>query len=54
MVKFPGDRKEIEIGNYVADIKKIKDEINWEPKNEIEQGLSKTIEYYMKYKKHYW
>lgn len=54
MVKFPDDRKKIEIGNYVADIKKIKEELNWEPKNTIEQGLSKTIEYYMKYKEHYW
>lgn len=54
MVAFPGDRKGIEIGNYVADIKKIKEELNWEPSNSLEQGLSKTIEYYMNFKKHYW
>lgn len=53
-VKFPTDRKDIEIGNYVADIKKIRDEVGWEPTTSPKQGISDTIEYFLKYKKYYW
>ena len=54
MVKFPQERKGIEIGNYVADIKKIKDELGWQPKVSIDQGIAITVDYYKKFKKHYW
>lgn len=53
-IKFPKERKAIEIGNYVADIKKIRDELGWQPKTSIDQGIKKTIDYYKKYKKYYW
>lgn len=53
-VKFPKNRKDIEIGNYVADIKKIKGEVGWEPKTSVEEGIRKTVEYYIKFKKYYW
>lgn len=53
-VKFPHDRKVIEIGNYIADIKKIKDELKWEPKVGVEEGILKTINYYREFKKYYW
>lgn len=54
LVKFPNDRKDIEIGNYVADIKKIKEEVGWEPMISPAQGVSDTIEYFLKNKKYYW
>ena len=54
LVKFPNERKSIEIGNYVADIKKIKDELGWYPKVSADDGIRQTIEYYKKFKKHYW
>jgi len=54
IVKFPKDRKSIEIGNYVADIKKIKEELGWQPKIAVEEGIRKTIEYYKQYRKYYW
>ena len=53
-VKFPKDRASIEIGNYVADIKKIKEELGWQPKVSIDEGIKKTIDFYKNYKKHYW
>jgi len=53
MKKFPKERKSIEIGNYVADIKKIKDELDWQPATSIEEGIQKTIEYYKQYKRAY-
>lgn len=54
LVKFPKDRKSIEIGNYVADVKKINNELGWFAKTSIDEGLRKTIDYYIKNKKYYW
>jgi len=51
---FPPERKVIEIGNYVADIGKIKNDLNWEPKIKLEEGIKITIKYYKKYKNYYW
>ena len=52
--QFPQERKAIEIGNYVADIGKIKTDLNWEPKIKLEEGIKRTINYYKKYKNYYW
>lgn len=54
LVRFPKDRKDIEIGNYVADIKKIREEAGWEPRRSPDQGINETIDYFLKNKKHYW
>ena len=53
-VEFPKDRRPIEIGNYVADIKKIKGELGWQPKTTVEEGITKTVNYYKQSKKNYW
>lgn len=53
-VKFPEDRKKIEIGDYVADYSKITKAIGWRPKTKLADGIEKTLEYYKKYKKYYW
>lgn len=53
-VIFPRDRKAIEIGNYIADIKKIREELGWEPKVSIEEGVRLTLDYYLANKKYYW
>lgn len=54
LVPFPKDRKVIEVGNYVADITKIKEEFGWHAKIKIENGLAETIDFYVKNKKYYW
>lgn len=54
IIKFPKNRKLIEIGNYVADIKKIREELDWQPKISVDEGIKRTIDYYKKYKKFYW
>lgn len=54
LLKFPVDREDIEIGNYVADIKKIKGVIDWKPSASIKDGLIETFAYYEKYRKFYW
>lgn len=54
LVKFPNERRSIEIGNYVADIKKAREVLGWEPKVSVAEGLLKTFSYYGDFKKHYW
>lgn len=53
-VSFPKDRKAIEIGDFIADWKKINRTVGWKPKNNLESGLKKTFEYYEKNKNKYW
>lgn len=53
LVQFPKNRKNIEIGNYVADIKKIKDATGWSPSVEPAVGLEKTYDYYESRLKYY-
>ncbi|MEK9171401.1 MAG: GDP-mannose 4,6-dehydratase, partial [Patescibacteria group bacterium] len=53
-IPFPAERKSIEVGDYIADRSKIKNELRWEPIVDLESGLKKTFDYYLKYKKYYW
>jgi len=52
-IDFPKNRKDIEVGDYIADYKKIKRALNWEPETSIEKGLRSTFDYYKKNKKYY-
>lgn len=45
-IEWPEEAKEKETGNFVADIAKIQNELGWNPKYSLEEGLKKTIEYY--------
>lgn len=51
---FTKEREEVEPGDYYADITKIKKVVGWKPRTSLEEGISKTVEYYRKYKKEYW
>ena len=52
--EFTQERKEVEPGDYYADIGKVKRITGWQPKTSLEQGIRKTIEYYKLYRKEYW
>jgi len=54
MVPFPEDRKEIDIGDYYGDYRKIRSRLGWKPKISLEEGLQRTLAYYRKYHTHYW
>ena len=51
LVPFPAERKAIDIGDYYADYKKIKSKLNWQPKMELKDGLTLTIDFYKKFRK---
>ncbi|MCM8786991.1 MAG: GDP-mannose 4,6-dehydratase [Candidatus Omnitrophica bacterium] len=54
IVPFPKERRIIEPGDYIADWRKIKKTVGWEPKVTLEEGIKKTIDFYKKYKNFYW
>lgn len=54
VVPFPPERKQIDIGDYYGDFKKIRSGLGWEPKTLLEEGLVLSLEYYRKHSKHYW
>jgi len=53
-VPFTQERKEVEPGDYVADIRKIREATGWEPHISLDEGILKTVEFYRKYREHYW
>jgi UDP-glucose 4-epimerase len=54
LVPFPPEKKRIDIGDYYADYSKIRSALGWEPQVPLKEGLSRTVDYYRKYKAHYW
>ncbi len=50
---FPEDRKRIDIGDYYADDSKIRSELGWEPQVKLEEGLTRSLDYYRRYLVHY-
>lgn len=53
-VPFPPEKKKIEIGDYIADIGKIRKTLGWEPKVGLEDGIKKTMDFFSKNRQHYW
>lgn len=52
--EFTVERKEVEPGDYYADISKMRGTVGWEPKMPLDEGIRLTAEYYRKYRKEYW
>ena len=44
--EFPKDRKTIDIGDYYADFTAIRNEIGWQPRIDLHDGLARSLEYY--------
>ena len=51
---WPKDYLNVETGNYITDLTKIKSEIGFFPRTSLEHGLMKTYKFYKKYHAHYW
>jgi UDP-glucose 4-epimerase len=52
--EFTQERKEVEPGDYYADVSRIKKVVKWAPKISLHEGIKKTIGFYMKHRKEYW
>ena len=53
-VPFPPERQLIDIGNYYSSYLKINTTLGWRPRTPLRQGLAHTLEFYEKYRDHYW
>ncbi len=53
LVPFPPERKRIDIGDFYADITKIRETLGWEPHKPLREGLAETVEYYRRHQEHY-
>jgi UDP-glucose 4-epimerase len=54
VVPFPADKKAIDIGNYYSDFSKIRKVLAWTPTISLEDGLKRTLEYFMQHGDKYW
>ena len=49
LIPWPEEKKKIDIGDYYGEFSKIKNELGWESKTNLKNGLKITIDYYKKY-----
>lgn len=54
IVPFPPERKAIDIGDYYSNYDKLQTAIGWQPKIELEQGLTSCLAYYQEHQQAYW
>lgn len=52
-VDWPASYINVETGDYISDIGKIKKILNWEPRIPLPVGISRTLQYYQQFWKHY-
>jgi UDP-glucose 4-epimerase len=52
--EFTPERKAQEPGDFYSDISKIRKLVGWSPKTELADGLKQTVDYYIKFRQHYW
>jgi len=51
---FTQERKEVEPGDYIANIAKLSKAIGWTPTVPLSEGIARTLDFYRKYGAHYW
>ena len=51
---FPAARERIDIGSVYADYGKIRELLGWEPRIGLREGLTRMVDYYRRYREHYW
>ena len=54
IVPFPPERRAIDIGDFYADYSKIRTTLGWSPVVTLQEGLSRTVEFYRQNREHYW
>ena len=46
MIPFPEDRKAIDVGDFICDYSAFRDQFEWVPKVNFEEGIQQSIEYF--------
>lgn len=54
LVPFPDEKRAIDIGDFYADYGRIRSVLGWEPHVGLEEGLTRTVEFYRANREHYW
>lgn len=54
IVPFPEEKRRIDIGDYYGNYEKLRSLLGWEPRVRLREGLERTVDYFRKYKQHYW
>ena len=54
VVPFPDDRKAIDIGDYYGDFSRIKDDLGWQPRVGLDEGLRRSIDFFREHGDGYW
>jgi UDP-glucose 4-epimerase len=54
IVPFPEDRKAIDIGDYYGDHSLIKNELGWDPRVSLADGLERSLAFYRAHRDRYW
>lgn len=54
LIPFPPERKSIDIGDYYGDYSLFENEVGWEPKVGLREGLQATMAYYARNHSYYW
>jgi UDP-glucose 4-epimerase len=54
LVPWPNSRKQIDIGDYYGDYRKIRSKLGWCPRVSLEEGLQRALRFYEEYRHHYW
>ncbi|MFO8062820.1 MAG: NAD(P)-dependent oxidoreductase [bacterium] len=51
--EFPQERKKIDIGNFITDNTRARDNLGHNPKTGLKDGLKRTLEYFRQYREYY-
>ena len=54
VVPFPPERKAIDIGDYYSEFSKIRNVLGWVPKISLDDGLARTLGYFLTHGDKYW
>jgi UDP-glucose 4-epimerase len=54
VVPFPAEKKSIDIGSVYSSAAKFNFATGWRSRVPIEEGIVRTVEYYKRYREHYW
>ncbi|PIQ24715.1 NAD-dependent epimerase [bacterium (Candidatus Blackallbacteria) CG17_big_fil_post_rev_8_21_14_2_50_48_46] len=53
-VEWPAGSRNYDVGDFVMEIGKIQNDLDWQPRRSLEEGLQDTLEFYRKNYHYYW